>query len=69
MRLSAFGPVGRRGRPLALTLLLVAVVVLLQVAIVGFAVQALASRTQPIEGLMKHLSNPGYNITYTLTHL
>jgi light-harvesting complex I chlorophyll a/b binding protein 5 len=42
---------------------------LAMVAIVGFAVQALASRTQPIEGLMKHLSNPGYNITYTLTHL
>lgn len=40
-----------------------------QVAFVGFAVQALASRTQPIEGLTKHLSNPGYNITYTLTHL
>lgn len=41
----------------------------LQVAFVGFAVQALASRTGPIEGLTKHLSNPGYNITYTLTHL
>jgi light-harvesting complex I chlorophyll a/b binding protein 5 len=41
----------------------------LQVAFVGFAVQALVSRTQPIEGLTKHLSNPGYNITYTLTHL
>jgi hypothetical protein len=41
----------------------------LQVAFVGFAVQALVSRTQPIEGLTKHLGNPGYNITYTLTHL
>lgn len=40
-----------------------------QVAFVGFAMQALVSRTQPIEGLTKHLSNPGYNITYTLTHL
>ena len=40
-----------------------------QVAFVGFAVQALVSRTGPIEGLTKHLSNPGYNITYTLTHL
>lgn len=44
-------------------------VLLLQVAFIGFAVQALASRTQPIEGLLKHLGNPGYNITYTLTHL
>ena len=42
---------------------------LLQVAFIGFCVQALVSRTQPIEGLTKHLSNPGYNITYTLTHL
>lgn len=42
---------------------------LVQVAFVGFAVQALASRTAPIEGLLKHLGNPGYNITYTLTHL
>ncbi|WIA08601.1 hypothetical protein OEZ85_008030 [Tetradesmus obliquus] len=42
---------------------------LAMVAFVGFAVQALASRTGPIEGLTKHLSNPGYNITYTLTHL
>lgn len=41
----------------------------LQIAFVGFAVQALVSRTGPIEGLTKHLSNPGYNITYTLTHL
>jgi light-harvesting complex I chlorophyll a/b binding protein 5 len=45
------------------------VLLLLQVAFVGFAVQALASRTGPIEGLTKHLGNPGYNITYTLTHL
>jgi hypothetical protein len=42
---------------------------LAMVAFVGFAVQALASRTGPLEGLGKHLSNPGYNITYTLTHL
>jgi light-harvesting complex I chlorophyll a/b binding protein 5 len=42
---------------------------LAMVAFVGFAVQALASRTQPIEGLLKHVGNPGYNITYNLTHL
>lgn len=42
---------------------------LAMVAFVGFMVQALVSRTGPIEGLTKHLSNPGYNITYTLTHL
>jgi hypothetical protein len=29
-----------------------------QVAFVGFAVQALVSRTGPIEGLTKHLANP-----------
>jgi hypothetical protein len=59
-------------RPLMLTLVTLCwllLVVLSQVAFIGFAVQALASRTQPIEGLMKHLGNPGYNITYTLTHL
>jgi len=42
---------------------------LAMVAIVGFFVQALATRTQPIEGLLKHVGNPGYNITYNLTHL
>lgn len=42
----------------------------LQVAFVGFAVQAIATRTQPIEGLTKHLADPvGRNITYYLTHL
>lgn len=41
-----------------------------QVAFVGFAVQALVSRTQPIEGLTAHLADPfGKNITYYLTHL
>lgn len=34
-----------------------------QVAFVGFAVQALVTREQPIEGLTKHLANPfGHNI-------
>ena len=43
---------------------------LAMVAFIGFAVQALVSRTGPIEGLTKHLASPfGYNITYTLTHL
>jgi hypothetical protein len=41
-----------------------------QIAFVGFAVQALVTRTQPIEGLTKHLSDPfGKNITYYVTHL
>jgi light-harvesting complex I chlorophyll a/b binding protein 5 len=41
-----------------------------QVAFVGFAVQALVSRTGPIEGLTKHLADPfGHNITGYLTHL
>jgi hypothetical protein len=41
-----------------------------QVAFVGFAVQALVSRTGPIEGLNKHLADPfGHNITGYLTHL
>ena len=36
----------------------------------GFVVQALASRTTPLEGLAAHLGNPaGRNITYYLTHL
>jgi len=43
---------------------------LAMVAFVGFAVQALSSRLQPIEGLQAHLSDPlGRNITYYLTHL
>ncbi|GFH12729.1 chlorophyll a-b binding protein, chloroplastic [Haematococcus lacustris] len=43
---------------------------LAMVAFVGFAVQALVSRTQPLEGLAKHLADPtGRNITYYLTHL
>nr|6SL5_6 Chain 6, Lhca6 [Dunaliella salina] len=42
---------------------------LAMVAFVGFAVQALVTRTQPIEGLQKHLADPfGKNITYYLTH-
>jgi hypothetical protein len=36
----------------------------LQVAFVGFSVQAIATRTTPLEGLSKHLSDPlGKNIT------
>lgn len=43
---------------------------LAMVAFIGFAVQALVSRTTPIEGLLKHLSDPtGRNITYYLTHI
>ncbi|GLI67227.1 hypothetical protein VaNZ11_011165 [Volvox africanus] len=43
---------------------------LAMVAFVGFATQALVTRTQPIEGLTKHLSDPfGKNITYYVTHL
>ncbi|GAX81227.1 hypothetical protein CEUSTIGMA_g8659.t1 [Chlamydomonas eustigma] len=43
---------------------------LAMIAFVGFAVQALATRTQPIEGLTKHISDPlGKNITWYLTHL
>ena len=40
----------------------------LQVAFVGFAVQALVNRMGPIEALTTHLGNPGRNITYYLTH-
>ena len=41
-----------------------------QVAFIGFCVQALATRTTPLEGLFAHLGNPtGRNITYYLTHL
>lgn len=40
-----------------------------QVAFVGFAVQALVTRTQPLEGLSKHISDPfGKNITYYVSH-
>lgn len=43
---------------------------LAMVAFIGFCVQALATRTTPIEGLTKHLADPfGKNITYYLTHL
>ncbi len=43
---------------------------LAQVAFVGFAVQAIVTRTQPIEGLTKHIADPfGRNFTYYLTHL
>lgn len=43
---------------------------LAMVAFVGFAVQALVTRTGPIEGLNKHLSDPfGRNLTYYLTHI
>lgn len=43
---------------------------LAMVAFVGFAVQALVSRTTPLEGLSKHLGDPfGKNITYYVTHL
>ncbi|PNW81164.1 hypothetical protein CHLRE_07g344950v5 [Chlamydomonas reinhardtii] len=43
---------------------------LAMVAFIGFCVQALATRTQPIEGLTAHLADPfGKNITYYLTHL
>jgi hypothetical protein len=35
-----------------------------QVAFIGFATQALVTRTQPIEGLTKHLADPfGKNIS------
>ncbi len=45
------------------------VFVSVQVAFIGFAVQALATRTTPLEGLSKHLADPvGRNITYYLTH-
>jgi hypothetical protein len=41
-----------------------------QVAFVGFAVQAIATRTTPLEGLSAHLGDPfGRNITYYLTHI
>jgi light-harvesting complex I chlorophyll a/b binding protein 5 len=42
---------------------------LAMVAFVGFAVQALVSRTTPLEGLRLHVSDPlKYNFTYYLTH-
>jgi hypothetical protein len=38
-----------------------------QTAFVGFAVQALLTREQPIEGLVKHLADPfGHNIVANL---
>ncbi|KAI8472153.1 MAG: light-harvesting protein of photosystem I [Monoraphidium minutum] len=43
---------------------------LAMVAFVGFVIQAIATRTTPLEGLSAHLGNPaGRNITYYLTHL
>ena len=42
---------------------------LAMVAFVGFAIQAIATRTTPIEGLSKHLADPiGRNITYYVSH-
>jgi light-harvesting complex I chlorophyll a/b binding protein 5 len=42
----------------------------LQVAFVGFAVQALVTRTGPIEGLTAHLSSPfENNFTTSLSNL
>ena len=41
-----------------------------QVAFIGFAVQALVTREQPIEGLTNHLSNPfGHNIITNIGNL
>ena len=41
-----------------------------QVAFIGFAVQALVTREQPIEGLTNHLSNPfGHNIVSNIGNL
>eukprot|EP00798_Chlamydomonas_sp_ICE-L_P013373 gene13373-19218_t len=42
---------------------------LAMIAFVGFAVQAVATRTGPIEGLTTHLGDPSKNITYYVTHL
>ena len=42
----------------------------MQVAFIGFAVQALVTREQPIEGLVKHLSDPfGHNIITNIGNL
>ena len=42
---------------------------LAMIAFVGFSVQAIATRTGPIEGLSKHLADPiGKNITYYVSH-
>lgn len=41
----------------------------MQVAFIGFCVQALVTRTTPLEGLKAHLADPfGKNIGYYLTH-
>ncbi|GBF98157.1 light-harvesting protein of photosystem I [Raphidocelis subcapitata] len=43
---------------------------LAMVAFVGFAVQAIATRTTPLEGLSAHIGSGGAkNITYYLTHI
>lgn len=43
---------------------------LAMVAFVGFVVQAIATRTTPLEGLFAHIGSGGAkNITYYLTHL
>ncbi len=42
----------------------------LQIAFVGFSVQALVTREQPVEGLLAHMSSPfNHNILYNITHL
>jgi len=43
---------------------------LAMVAFIGFAVQALVTRTGPVEGLTNHLANPfGYNITSNIMNM
>lgn len=43
---------------------------MLQIAFVGFTVQALATRQGPIEALTSHISNPfGANITTSILNL
>ena len=45
-------------------------VLLVQTAIVGFAVQALVTREGPIEGLQAHIADPfGHNIVTNLQRL
>ena len=42
----------------------------MQVAFIGFAVQAIVTHEQPIEGLKKHLSDPfGHNIISNIGNL